>query len=407
MSRYVILLLLTAGLGMMPAMAQDSLQAEQPARSFSVPKLSGQAYISLLTIEPGEVIYQIFGHTAIRVVDTSYNWDLVYNYGAFDFAEPNFALKFIRGKLMYFLWVEDYRRVVGQYAGDNRWIREQKLRLDSAQRQQLFELLTVNAREEYKFYQYDFLFNNCSTKPRDILLHAFGKDRVVLPRDADDNSTLRELIDRYVFNEWVDFGIDLLLGAKVDRPAGSDRTFLPEELMGMFDQARIGDEKLVTGNEQILDTIPQHHSRFWITPGMVFWLIFFIVLYLQLKRRSLRNWKVFPFIYFSLLGLIGWLLVFMWFFTDHAATKYNFNILWAMPLNLPLAFYIFREPVPHWFRLYLKTYRVILILLLVLWWANPQQFHSATVPLILTGIILVSRFLPIPTKASFTERWFG
>ena len=408
MKPYILLLFLTFSSLPQTGFSKDSTSTVETknTRTFTVPKLTPKAYASLLTIGPGNEIYQIFGHTAIRIVDSTYGWDLVYNYGAFDFAEPNFALKFVRGKLMYFLWVDEYSSIQQQYIDENRWIKEQKLELDPVRLQELFELLTMNAREEYKYYQYDFLQNNCSTKPRDIIIHVVGEGIKYQP-NKDDNSTYRELIDRYVKNEWLDFGIDLLLGARVDRKAGFGRTFLPIELMELFDGATKGKSKLINGNETILDKVPDTISYSWLTPGLIFWGLFFIVLFLQLKRKTLQNWKVFPAIYFTLLGLIGWILVFMWFFTDHTATKMNLNILWAMPLNLPLAFFVFKDPIPAWFRVYLKAYRILLIVLLIGWWANPQQYHKAVIPLILTGIILTSRFLPIPTTKEFKSRWFG
>lgn len=371
-----------------------------------VPDLTKSAQASLLTVGRADhAIYQNFGHTAIRIKDSILGWDFVYNYGTFNFGEPGFLMKFIKGKLMYYESVDNFRDFQQMYIDENRWIREQELNLTQEQKQLLFERLTTNAREEYKYYKYDFLFDNCSTRPRNILLSLFKTKQFA--KDNDDNSTYRQLIDRNVPDKWLDLGMDLLIGIPTDKKSNYGRTFLPYELMQLCDSAMVDGKPLVSSNKLILDTIPEYNAKSWLTPGLVFWLLFFIVLILQIKSSLVSRFKIIPVIYFSILGLLGWLFLFMWFCTDHLSTKLNLNILWAMPLNIPVLFFALKKQLPKFVLSYIKIYRIILICLLIGWWVNPQTYHNAVIPLILIGILFTSVFLPVPTKEDFKKRFFG
>jgi hypothetical protein len=362
-------------------------------KNFNVPKLSDKAQVSLLTIGVGEETYQLFGHTAIRIKDEQLGWDLVYNYGTFDFSDPDFLEKFIKGKLLYYLSVDNYQSFINDYKEQNRSIQEQLLDLDTAQIQKIFDFLTTNAREEYKYYKYDFLFDNCATRPRDVIDKVIFKSKISYQPDVDDAATYRELIDRHNTNEWLDFGMDLLIGLPTDKKAGYGRTFLPYELMQLFEGATINGKPLVLHSQEILSAVPAYKSRQWLTPGLVFWLLFAAILILQIKGwfNNIYFYKIFSVIYFTVLGLLGWLLVFMWLGTEHSTTKWNLNILWTMPLNFPLAISLLFKTPKTWIRKYFSAYRIILILLLGAWAINPQQFHAATIPLILLAILLVSK----------------
>jgi hypothetical protein len=375
-------------------------------KDVKVPPLTNSAQVSLLTVGRADhEIYQNFGHTAIRVRDTTLGWDLVYNYGTFDFNEPDFLYKFIKGKLLYFESIDNFVDFEQMYREENRWIREQTLNLSQAQKQLIFERLTINAREENKYYKYDFLFDNCSTRPRNVIFSLFKN--IHYPKEADDNASYRQLIDRNVPNEWLDFGMDLLIGLPTDKKAKYGRTFLPEELMQLCDSAMVDGKRLVARNDLILDTIPEYTAHNWMTPGVVFWLLFIVLFLLQVKFSVFTKYKFIPIIYFTILGLLGWLLVFMWFGTDHLSTKWNLNILWTMPLSFPFFLFAFKKEIPKLLFGFIKFYRVLLIILLIGWSLNPQTYHAAVIPLILIGILFTSTLLPIPQKNDFKKRWFG
>ncbi|MCB0508164.1 MAG: DUF4105 domain-containing protein [Bacteroidetes bacterium] len=375
-------------------------------KDIKIPQLTQSAQISLLTVGcADDEVWQNFGHTAIRIKDSILGWDLVYNYGTFDFGEPNFVMKFIKRQLLYYESIDSYAAFKQMYIEENRTIQEQILNLNQQQKQTLFERLTINAREENKYYIYDFLFDNCSTRPRDIILSLFKTKN--FKQDKDDASSFRELIDRNVHDEWLDFGMDLLIGVPTDKEAKFGRTFLPDELMQTFDNATVDGKPLVKSNKLILDKIPEHKSKQWLTPGLAFWLLFFVILVLQVRYDFFNKQKWFVFLYFTILGLLGYLCLFMWFFTDHLCTKWNLNILWAMPLNIPLVYFLLKKNKPTFAISFIKFYRILLIVLLIAWWANPQTYHVAVIPLILIAILFSSLYLPVPTKEDFKKRLFS
>ncbi|MFN8263392.1 MAG: DUF4105 domain-containing protein [Chitinophagales bacterium] len=375
-------------------------------REVKVADLTSSAKVSLLTVGRADhEIWQNFGHTAIRVKDSILGWDLVYNYGTFNFGAPDFMNNFIKGRLLYYESIDNFKDFEQAYREENRSINEQLLNLSQEQKQLIFERLTINAREEYKYYKYDFLYDNCSTRPRNVLFSLFKK--VEYAKDKDDDASFRQLIDRNVPNEWLDFGMDLLIGIPTDKKAGYGRTFLPDELMQLCDSAIVDGKPLVISNELILDVIPEYTEKNYITPSLIFWIVFIIVLLLQMKFSFFSRYKIIPVLYFSILGCLGWLFIFMWFFTEHLSTKWNLNILWAMPLNIPLMLFVFREKLPRLVMSYIKFYRILLIMLLIAWWLNPQTYHNAVVPLILLAILFTSLFLQVPTKEDFKKRLFG
>ena len=371
-----------------------------------VPDLTNSSKVSLLTVGRADhEIYQNFGHTAIRVVDSVLGWDFVYNYGTFNFGDPEFLKKFIQGKLLYYESIDNYPDFESMYREENRWIREQPLNLTQEQKQLLFERLTINAREENKYYRYDFLFDNCSTRPRNIILSLFKNTN--FKGEEDDQCSFRKLIDRNVKDEWLDLGMDLLIGLPTDRKSGYDRTFLPEELMQLCDSATVDGKPLVSGNHLILDVIPEATEYKWVSPSLVFWLLFFIILLVQIKTQLFSRFKFLTLIYFTVLGLLGWLFLYMWMGTLHSTTKWNLNILWAMPLNIPVLFFLLKKEIPKFVFIFIKIYRILLIILLIGWWLNPQHYHVSIIPLILIAILFTSIYLPVPTKNDFKKRWFG
>src|SRR5690606_22569898 len=132
-------------------------------------KLSPRAEISIITCGPGEELYSSFGHSAFRVKDPALKLDFAYNYGTFDFNKPNFYIKFAQGKLLYELSVSYFEDFVYNYKIEGRWVKEQVLNLSQDEKNQLFNFLNINAQPENKEYLYDFFFDNCSTKIRDVL----------------------------------------------------------------------------------------------------------------------------------------------------------------------------------------------------------------------------------------------
>jgi len=137
-------------------------------------QLSNEAKISLLTCGPGEDLYSIFGHTALHVRDPVHGLDEVYNYGSFDYEDPDFLLNFLKGKLTYWVGKESFQHFVGQYRYLDRFVKEEVINLDFGQKNVVYAALVENHKIANRYYLYDFLFDNCSTRINDIIEKQIG-----------------------------------------------------------------------------------------------------------------------------------------------------------------------------------------------------------------------------------------
>ena len=342
--------------------------------------------ISLLTCSPGEELYSTFGHTAIRVKDNTNGMDIVFNYGTFEFS-PDFYAKFIQGKLLYYLSVEEFGNFMYQYQMESRSVVEQPLELSCAEEQQLFGALRLNAQDQNRYYLYDFLFDNCTTRARDIIANN-TKAPVVFPRVIPEEvPTFRDLIHTYLDlggQYWSKLGIDMLLGAKLDRKVTNQQSmFLPDYLKRGMDGARVQQHAVVSGTVPVLTMPSPLNKGSLFRPAIVFSALLVLALVLQFARRpwSARTLKLFDTLLFLLLGLAGLLLLFMWFGTDHRVTQNNYNLLWALPTHTVVAWVLHRDK--DWVAIYFKVVFWLTAALLVLWAFLPQEMNNALLPLII------------------------
>lgn len=357
---------------------------------FENSRLSPQARISLITCSSGSDLYAIFGHSAVRVHDPVNGFDVVFNYGTFDFDEPNFYLKFIRGKLLYKLSIADFRQFVYSYTMDNRSVYEQEMNLTEAQRQQYWSFLTNNYLPANRFYLYDFFFDNCATRIRDGVEATFPNQVRFNISNFDEDMSFRNLIDLYLVPQpWSDFGIDFALGAPIDREAAPyEYMFLPDFLAKGFANATLtanGQTKPLVGEMKVLfEREPIPFERGLFTPTLVWWLFFAVVLALTVmdlvKRRRSR---VFDMAFFFITGFMGVVLFLLWVATDHEATAYNFNLLWALPTHLVVAFFLGRYALRPWVSRYMLCTAILAGVLLLFWPWWPQMLHQAFVPVVL------------------------
>lgn len=355
--------------------------------------------ISLLTCDPGDQLYSAFGHSAIRVLDKENNQDIVFNYGTFDFNTPFFYVKFTQRTLDYMLSVSTYERFLYEYNYFNRNVREQVLDLNPEQTRQLVQFLQVNYLPENRFYRYDFFYDNCATRIRDAFETILGKNLDWNEDPNPEQKTFRNLIDEYVHPlPWADFGIDLALGAVIDVDAKErEKQFLPDYMEAAFARAQIvGDgptRPLVKSNHVVLEFPDRTSQMDFFNPYVVWWLFAIgtmILTFFGYKKN--RLFKGFDITFFTVLGLLGLLIVLLWFFTFHSQTKSNWNILWAFPGHLVLAFGLFRGSIKPWVKKYLLFALVMANLALVFWIFGGQSFHPSIIPLILV-ILLRTNFL--------------
>lgn len=294
--------------------------------------------ISLLTCGTGSELYASYGHSALRIVDTCHRQDIVYNYGTFSFSDPDFYSKFTRGKLPYYLASESYDGFMEIYQEEGRSVTEQVLRLKPEDALVVQHFLYENLKEENKYYRYDFLYDNCSTRIRDLFDKQFAHRIEWGPIIANDSLPFRTVLDYYERNlHWERFGINLLMSDLVDRKMTSMQSmFLPDYLEKGFDKATLDGNKLV-GEKQ--DLLPQGHAS-EIPLNEPKWYLWGLLLVIVLLSRfeKLRPLLVyFDVLLFMILGLLGMLMLFMWLGTEHKVCAWNRNLLWAFPLHVVFA----------------------------------------------------------------------
>jgi hypothetical protein len=351
--------------------------------------------ISLLTCAPGEELYSTFGHTALRVQDAAKGTDYVFNYGTFEFG-PDFYTQFIRGKLLYFLSVEAFDDFLYGYRYESRSIQEQVLQLGCEEKQKLYVALQTNAEEPNRYYKYDFLFDNCTTRAGNIVASNTASPVVFKNILPEDKPTFRDLIHSYLnsgHEYWSKLGIDILLGAKLDRHVSNkEAMFLPDYLLKGFDSARVNKHPLVSPPETILKMPSPLKDESFFTPAIVFslLLLFAISLSLLSSRWATIALQVFDFLFFFILGLAGLLLLFMWFGTDHKVCQNNYNLLWALPTHSLMAFFVHSKK--EWVKKYFGIVFWLSVVLAVTWFFLPQQMNNALLSVLLL-IIYRSRQL--------------
>lgn len=354
--------------------------------------LSKEAEISVLTCSPGEELYSLFGHTAIRVHDPVVNYDMVYNYGTFDFDTPHFYLKYAQGLLPYQLAHSSFDSFLRAYKIEKRSVYSQTLKLDSLQKQKLFDLLLENYRPENRFYLYNFLFDNCTTRSRDILAKSLTENiDWGLP---DSGKNFWNLLDEYLQpSPWVQWGIHTILGQRGNLEASTFQyMFLPDYFMYGLNTARINGQRLAE-DDRLLYQAPESTADYpWYRhPLFVFGLGTILLIFLLYKFRRPFFLNSVAFIVFLFTGIVGCLIVFLGGFTEHPMTAPNWNILWANPLNLIALFFVVRKNLPTFVRLYLKIYITLLTIALPVWVLAQPAVPMASLSLIILMIYICLR----------------
>lgn len=345
--------------------------------------LSDRAEISLLTASPGRDLYAAFGHSAIWVNDPILGIDKVYNYGTFDFDPPAFYLKFARGNLNYRMAAESFRRFDRVYQYLERSYTSQTYNLTQAQKQAIYDYLEWNHLPENRYYLYDFFFDNCSSRLRDLFAEVLGDSLIMADPHRETDSTFRDMTDLYLTKRpWADFWIDLGLGSVVDRHTTPwDQMFLPDFLELELSKARViqdGKEVPFVKSQKVLHDVPSvvEPTPWYLHPYFLMGIPFLIVAFF-----TWRNWSNIPErfrgdgILFTLSGLGGLVVALLWFATIHTATAWNWNLLWLTPTHLIAAVYLFRKQHPDWLKYYFLLSTVLSAIVLAFGIAIPMIQH--------------------------------
>jgi len=362
--------------------------------------LSEGAQISVITCGPTpNELYAAFGHSAIRVYDPDQQIDFAYNYGVFDFDQPNFYLNFARGYLYYKLGVYYYPHFRDYYISHNRYVHEQILDLTAEQKQKVFDYLEWNGKPENQTYRYDYFYNNCATKIRDVLAETLKDELKFDGSFVKTDYTIRDLTDLYLGPQpWGDLGIDICLGLPMDKKASPyEYMFLPDYIEYSFDNATISSKPIVKQKVSVYEAIPEGIPFSFFHPWILFGTFLLITMalsYYDWKRKKLSKW--FDVIVFSAMGWVGILLLLLWTATDHQAAAKNFNLLWAFPLHAMAGIILLRKNAKPWLAKYFLGISILLAVTLALWFFLPQQLNIFLIPFAMALMIrawLISKLL--------------
>ena len=289
-------------------------------------------YISLLTCTPGQELYSRYGHTAIRVQDTEKHSDFVFNYGTFTFNTDHFYWKFVKGETYYQLGIDPTSWFIEENTLENRTVYEQRLNLTEEQTQAVAEALWTNFRPENRSYLYNFVFDNCATRPYYLLKNVLG-DSICSTYAEWEGVTYRNYIQHYTGKDsWEDFAINMIFGPRADQPmTNEDRLFLPEALMFFMQDATLtdGTPLIKESNIEPFVIAPTPWYKTWYV-GLVAFIVFFLTISLIDLRRDKWSWYVdLPFV--ILYVLLFAIVIFLTFFSIHPLVGFNWR-LFLFPL---------------------------------------------------------------------------
>ncbi len=362
-------------------------------------KLSEKAKIAVVTLGPYQGNpWSAFGHNGIRVEDSSWGIDWFYDYGVYDFNQENFFLNFAKGLLKYRVSAINWISCFNYHKSLNRYVKLQYLNLTFKEKQQFFDFLQRNVQPENAEYFYHYVFDNCATKIRDVV-EAQCPNRVSFDLSyAKEDRTIRQLMDQFMGQQaWGDFGIDIGLGMQVDRVATpKEFMFLPFYINKAFAGATIEREGRIEPlvSYSVDAFIPEEESAHsvLITPFNFFLILFFVVgLITHRNLKFGRRTKWLDALLFGWAGFVGLWVMYLWIGTEHMS-KNNLNILWAVPLHLPVLIMLWKKEWMGFFRSYFLVFGYWYAILLVLWAVLPQPIHRALVPFVL-ALVLRSFYL--------------
>jgi hypothetical protein len=342
--------------------------------------------VSVLTCAAGEDIYTVWGHTAVRVVDSINHTDIVFNYGTFDFNEPNFLTQFVKGSLLYFISANNYNDFIAEYQLEKREVVEQVLKLSTPEKVKWYEALKINMIDSNRYYLYNFITDNCTTRIKDGLF----KNSAFQPVGINVPSFRSEVV-KAPYQQglpWIGLGIDLLLGAYSDqKPNDFQASFLPNLLHQQIANTR----RLVATNNLLVTT--NKNSSTASTPFYTLLILLLIYLFAS-KWNSLalqKIAKILDVLFLLLFSIGGALVVYMSLVSKHTACYQNYNLMWLHPLYLiALLFYFVRNEAIG--KIGMVFFGAVVALIITSYWL-PQHFSKEVWVLIGIALLLNYRLI--------------
>lgn len=358
--------------------------------------------VSLVTCYPGQIVYELYGHTAIRIKHG--DKDRVYNFGMFSFSKPNFVYRFVKGETDYALAGYPFEYFMPEYVERNSKVVEQVLNLSQRQAESLYLQLEWLRLPQNREYRYNYVLDNCATRPRDMIEKVTGG--LIYPQPADTTLTFRDMMRSYSGNyPWYQFGIDLALGSGIDyRLDAREQMFAPIYLMNAFQGSAFIDEsghrmplvkeKIVLFDGSESPVLPP--TPWYLSPLFVAFAVFAAAVALTVKdvvRKKVSRW--FDFIWFLIAGLAGCLVFFLVFVSEHEATSPNYLAFWLNPFCLVVPSLVFIKTLRKWLYFYHFINFALVLILLAVWWALPQCANAAFFPLMACSIIRSANYVYI------------
>ena len=309
--------------------------------------------ISLLTCSPGKEVWAQYGHTAIRYYDKESGEDLAINYGIFSLDQTYFIPRFVLGMTDYRMGVQPMDMFLAQYSYEGRGVVEQVLNLSAEDKEVIYKALQENMKPENVVYRYNYFFDNCTTRARDMLVnHLHGK--VVYP-PAEEDATFRSMIHKWNNKyEWAQFGEDLLLGVNADRKTTkSEQQFLPENLRSDFDKARYNGKPLVKETNVLLDAETEvAEPAFPLSPlsiALIFAVISLVMMLFSYRRQQVYwAWDLALMLTSGLMGIIFFVMI----FSQHPCVSLNFILLFFNPVPLFFLYSTIKKKKVIWWKIW-------------------------------------------------------
>jgi hypothetical protein len=340
--------------------------------------LSKNARASIITCDTGNETYSLFGHTAIRITDVENNLDVVYNYGAFDFATPNFVVKFTKGDLLYFAVAHSFSNFMNEYAYEQRSVFEQELIVPLALKQKLLDNLNTAMASEERYYTYKFIDKNCTSMVVNLLNKTLGSNVVV--KKTDTYKTYRTILYPYFENSFYEkLGTSIIFGKKVDQLGTS--LFLPFELQKSLKVIQFENHPLCKESKTLLEYKKQSPNSWWDNYYTFALLLVFIAVF---------NKKSIDLFYLVSMGTLGVFFGLVGFYSFHQELSYNYNILLFNPTLLVLLYFQYTKN-KKWI-INLCLFNILLLLVYLVMMLN--KIHLLIVlPLILTNMALLVKIV--------------
>lgn len=359
--------------------------------------------VSLLTCAPGPDIYEREGHTGLRFYDPETGTDFVANWGLFDFASPGFVYRFVKGETDYMVGAIPTRLFLDSYRGQQRRVTEQIINMTPEQAAHALELVEVNLLPENRVYRYNYVKDNCSTRPLAIIERSIGA--ISFPSSpvwvGHESTTYRHVMEHYHLGyPWYQFGIDLALGSGIDTQISTrDITFAPIATVEMVRSATVdtpaGRIPLITSENVLVDGasegVSQPHTQWWLTPFFIFLIsalaISMVSIYDWITKKRSRWLSV---VLYLLYGVAGCIIAFLVFVSVHEATSPNWLILWLNPLCLLVAILSIPRRAPRAL-LWLQIARLAGIAVLIgVWLGGVQSCNSAFIFLVIADLTRIA-----------------